>query len=654
MTHSPDADDLLGDLDPEQREVATSVHGPVVVVAGAGTGKTRAVTRRIAYGVRAGAFDASGVLAVTFTTRAAAEMRARLSQLGVAGVATRTFHSAALSQVRHLWPRLYGRPFADVLDNPEALLGELAMGAGIGASTRDLATEIAWAKVSNVAPHEYAGRATEQRRRVVGTDANDIARLYTTYVDALATLDRVDLEDVLLAAVGVLSTQPSAARVVRQRYRWFTVDEFQDVSALQMRLLECWLGQREDVCVVGDPRQAIYSFAGARPRMLETFTERFPDALRLELTHNYRSTPQVLAVAARVAQHGADQSGAAGLRATRPDGLRVVLRESADQRSEADEVAGAVRALIETGTAERDIAVLTRTRAQVGVVVRALAAAGVSVAVRGGTAFYERPEVRQARRAAVCGRSRAGGSAMEPDAPKDAPPPAVPSLSAAVQDVFIEAGWSIKRPEAVRESSRWESWASIVSLAEDVERTATAAGLLPPGLGELVEHLREQARSGLQPRGSGVTVATLHATKGQQWSAVLVVGAHDGGIPNRAALARTAGPDAVSEERRLLYVGLTRAADYLRVSWARQGDERLARTCAEQVLVQSACRSADVCRYSVARLARLALACAHRRDVGVGGMLTFGGGRHEDADQQPGGRDFRRPRPDSGPRAVVT
>jgi len=448
-----------------------------------------------------------------------------------------------------------------VLDNPEALLGELAVGAGIGASTRDLATEIAWAKVSNIAPHEYAGRAVEQSRRVVGADASDVARLYTSYVDALASLERVDLEDVLLAAVGVLSTQPSAARVVRQRYRWFTVDEFQDVSPLQVRLLECWLGQREDVCVVGDPRQAIYSFAGARPRILERFAERFPDATSLQLTHNYRSTPQVLAVATRVAQHGADPSSAVSLRATRPDGPRVVLRESADQRSEAAEAAAVVRSLIDTGTAERDIAVLTRTRAHVGLIVRALRTSGVAVTVRGTTAFYERPEVRQAVALLAAAARRSETSR---------PAPGSSSLAAAVKDVFVEAGWSTRRPEAGREAPRWESWASIVSLAADVEHAATAGGLAAPGLGELVEHLREQARSGVQPRGSGVTVATLHATKGQQWSAVLVVGAHDGGIPNRSALARSAGPDAVAEERRLLYVGLTRAADYLRVSWARQ------------------------------------------------------------------------------------
>jgi DNA helicase-2/ATP-dependent DNA helicase PcrA len=563
-------DELFSDLDLEQQEVVRAVHGPVVVVAGAGTGKTRAVTRRIAYGVRVGAFDPGGVLAVTFTTRAAAEMRARLGRLGVSGAASRTFHSAALSQVRYLWPRLYGRPFPDVIDTPEGMLQDLARGAGLDASVRELATEIAWAKVSNVAPQDYRERAGDQGRRVSGASTTDIARLYTAYVDALAAADRVDLEDVLLAAVGVISTQPAAARVVRQRYRWFTVDEFQDVSALQMRLLECWLGDRDDVCVVGDPRQAIYSFAGARPELLESFAQRFPGAARLELTRNYRSTPQVLSVATAVIEHGAlSRQRGVGLRPTRPDGRKVDLREAEDQQSEAEDVASTVASLVSSGTAARDVAVLTRTRAHIGLLVRALQARHVPVAARGGTPFHERPEVRQAL-ALLSAAARRAGQYRAAAEDESAGATLSPSLTTTVRDVLIEGGWSMRRPDQQREVSRWEAWATLVAVADELERTCDDAGVDPPTLDDFVDHLREQARAGSEPRGSGVTVATLHATKGQQWSAVFVVGAHDGGIPNRSALGRSAGPDAVAEEQRLLYVGLTRAADYLCVSWARR------------------------------------------------------------------------------------
>jgi DNA helicase-2/ATP-dependent DNA helicase PcrA len=567
---------LLDGLDPEQREVATSVHGPLVVVAGAGTGKTRAVTHRIAYGVQAGAFEPGGVLAVTFTTRAAAEMRARLVRLGVQGVTSRTFHSAALAQMRYLWPRLYGRAFPDVVDTPESLLGELLAGAGLEASARDLATEIAWAKVSNVAPHQYVERADASGRRVPGAAPDAIARLYTSYADALAAADRVDLEDVLLAAVGVLTTQPSAARVVRQRYRWFTVDEFQDVSPLQMRLLECWLGDRDDVCVVGDPRQAIYAFAGAEPGLLRTFEQRFPRATRLDLTHNYRCTPQVLAVAERVVR-GAAAADAVGavLRPTRADGARVELCEESDPQREADELAVAVQQRIDSGTAPRDIAVLARTRAHVGVLIRALQRRGVAVAVRGATPFFERPEVRQAIALCSAAARRGGQSRGRPD---DEPPATLhTSLTAAVRQVLADAGWSEDRPARTGPTSHWDSWDTVVSLADELERAAGAAGQAQPSLGEFVAHLHEQARSGAQPRGSGVTVATLHATKGQQWSAVFIAGAYDGGIPNRAALSRTAGPEAIAEEQRLLYVGVTRAADHLRISWSRQGSGGSAR-----------------------------------------------------------------------------
>jgi DNA helicase-2/ATP-dependent DNA helicase PcrA len=553
---------LLADLDPEQREVVTAVHGPVLVVAGAGTGKTRAVTHRIAYGVRVGAFDASGVLAVTFTTRAAAEMRARLARLGVSGVATRTFHSAALSQVRYLWPRLYGREFADVLDNPDALLADLVAAAGLGVSVRDLATEISWAKVSNVAPQHYQERARQAGRRVSGADPSQVARLYTSYTDALAASDRVDLEDVLLAAVGMLSTQPAAARVVRQRYRWFTVDEFQDLSPLQMRLLECWLGERDDLCAVGDPRQAIYSFAGARPQLMDEFVARFPRATRLELTRNYRSTPQVLQVAAAVMATATTVPPASApvLRPTRPDGAPVELRELPDQQAELADVAAAVRARIDAGTAARDIAVLTRTRAHVGPLMRALQRHGVPLASRGATPFYDRPEVRQAL-ALLSAAARRGGQQGS-------------GLTDVVRAVLTDAGWSPDRPDGAGRASHWDSWDTVVGVADDFERTLGAAGQQPASLTDLVAHLREQARTGAQPRGSGVTVATLHATKGQQWAAVFVVGAHDGGIPSRAALTRSAGPEAIAEERRLLYVGLTRAADHLCVTWARQASEQ--------------------------------------------------------------------------------
>lgn len=561
--------DLLAGLDDEQRAVATMLEGPIVVIAGAGTGKTRAVTHRIAHGVHTGVYEPSRVLAVTFTTRAAAEMRARLARLGVSGVAPRTFHSAALRQVRYLWPRLFGRPFPDVLDNPEPLIGDLASAAGIHASVRDIATEITWAKVSNIAPEAYVDHAAAEGRRVERASAVDVARIYRSYTDGLAATDRVDLDDVLLAAVGVLSTQPAAARTVRAQYRWFTVDEFQDSSALQVRLLECWLGDRDDVCVVGDPRQAIYRFAGARPDLLTGFSARFPGARTLELTRTYRCTPEVVTAATRVL--GADAAGVPGglLRPMRPSGPRVQLVQTPDQQAEATEIAARVRHLVDSGTPDRKIAVLARTRAYVDALARSLQAAGVPVTTGGTAPFFQRPEVAQAV-ALLAAAARHPGGRVDvglADDPRD-DRAAILSLSGLVRDVLAEAGWSPERPERAGHGARWDSWATLVDLARQSEQAALDAGAPALSLADFVEELREQDRVGVHPGASGVTVATLHATKGLQWAAVFIVGAHDGGIPNAAALSRRAGPDALREEQRLLYVGMTRALDHLCVSWS--------------------------------------------------------------------------------------
>jgi len=556
------AEAVLEALDPEQREVALALTGPVCVLAGAGTGKTRALTHRIAYGVRTGTYDPRQVLAVTFTTRAAAEMRSRLARLGVHGVSARTFHSAALAQVRYLWPRLYGEPFPDVLGDPVPLLRDLAEDAGVAANERDLAVEVAWAKLSNVAPHDYAERAAG--RRVAGAGPAQVAGLYDAYVRALARGGRVDLEDVLLAAVGVLTTQPRAADLVRRRFRWFCVDEFQDVSGLQLALLEAWLAGRCDVCVVGDPAQAIYGFAGARPQYLTGFPARFPGCRVLRLTRSYRSTPQVLAAAAVVL---ADSQ--ARLTPTRPAGPAVRLREAEDDPAEVQALVGAVRRLLATGTAEADVAVLVRTRADVVEVGRRLRAAGVAVSARGASRFFERPEVRQvvALLAAAARRSPAvpTGPATGGQGTTEA---ARPSLAQSAQAVLVDAGWSPDRPRPGRDDARWESWAAVVDLARGLDVAAREAGDPAPSLADLVDDLRERARSGEEPRALGVTVATLHATKGQEWRHVFIVGAHDGAIPSGAAATGAAGPEALEEERRLLYVGLTRARDGLTVSWA--------------------------------------------------------------------------------------
>src|SRR6476659_8924393 len=342
---------LLDALDPEQRAVAEALRGPVRVLAGAGTGKTRAITHRIAYGVAAGVYNPTEVLAVTFTTRAAGEMRTRLRAMDAGAVQARTFHSAALRQVRYFWPKVYGGA------PPELTASKIPVVAGAArrnrvevsqAMLRDLASEIEWAKVSNVRPDDYERLAPRRGRAVNGLDAATVARVFGSYEELKRDQGRMDMEDVLLIAAALLSEDERVAAEVRRQYKWFVVDEFQDVSPIQAALLDLWLGGRDEICVVGDPAPTIYSFAGARASYLTDFTTKFPGATNVELVRNYRSTPQVIEVANRLLAG----SGSVGvqLRAQHDAGPAVTWQEQPDEVAEADAVAREIGRLVAEGT----------------------------------------------------------------------------------------------------------------------------------------------------------------------------------------------------------------------------------------------------------------------------------------------------------------
>src|SRR6478609_5658944 len=359
------ADDLLSSLDPEQREVATALRGPVRVLAGAGTGKTRAITHRIAYGVAAGVYNPMEVLAVTFTTRAAGEMRTRLRSMGAGSVQARTFHSAALRQVRYFWPKVYGG------QPPELTASKIPIVAGAArrnrvevnqAMLRDLASEIEWAKVSNVRPDDYERVAPRRGREVSGLDAATVAHVFASYEELKREQGRMDMEDVLLIAAALLSEDERVAAEVRRQYKWFVVDEFQDVSPIQSALLDLWLGGRDEICVVGDPAQTIYSFAGASAAYLRDFPRKFPGTTSVELSRNYRSTPEVVEAANTVLAGSASTS--VRLRAQRPSGPEVRYTPALDEVAEADAVADSAAALIRDGVPAAEIAVLFRINAQ--------------------------------------------------------------------------------------------------------------------------------------------------------------------------------------------------------------------------------------------------------------------------------------------------
>src|SRR3954470_3264211 len=318
-----DAEALLAGLDPEQRAVATTLTGPVAVIAGAGTGKTRAITHRIAYGVATGVYNPTSVLAVTFTTRAAGELRGRLQQLGARGVQARTFHSAALRQAQYFWPQVYGADLPQVLDNRMSLVAEAASRLRVRVDTprlRDLVSELAWAKVSNVTAEDYPRLAAAAGRGVAAVDPETVARVFVAYEAAKRDRGRIDFEDILLCTAALMSDHPEVADTIRRTYRHLVVDEYQDVSPLQEALLTLWRGDRTDLCVVGDPAQTIHSFAGAQARYLTGFARRFPGATVVKLVRDYRSTPQVVGCANAVMAAG---SGAVTLQAQQPSGPEV-------------------------------------------------------------------------------------------------------------------------------------------------------------------------------------------------------------------------------------------------------------------------------------------------------------------------------------------
>ncbi len=546
---TPDA--LLDDLDPEQREAARAVTGPVVVLAGAGTGKTRTITHRAAYAVASGVVPASALLAVTFTARAAGEMRTRLRALGVGGVQARTFHSAALKQLGYFWPRVVGGAPPTLLTNKFGLVGNAAARSGLRPGTselRDLLSELEWAAATLVGPQDYVA-AAEKARRSPPFDAASVALVMQAYTDVKQAQGVADFDDLLLLTAAVLEEHREVAEEFRARYRSFVVDEYQDVTPLQQRLLDAWLGGRDDLCVVGDAHQTIYSFTGATPSYLLGFRQRYPEATAVRLVRDYRSTPQVVDLANAVIAKSPQGTARLELLAQRPPGPAPMFAEHPDEPGEAQAVARRCRQLLEDGTAASEIAILYRVNAQSAAYEAALSDVDVPYVVRGGERFFDREEVRKATILL-----RGAGFAADADAPK--------ALGDLVADVLRAGlGWQLAAPPAGAGATRerWESLAALHRLSLDL-----AAAFPDAGVRDFVAELEERASAQHAPTIEGVTLASLHAAKGLEWDAVFLVGLVDGTLP----LVHADTPDQVEEERRLLYVGVTRAREHLALSWA--------------------------------------------------------------------------------------
>ena len=538
------AEDLLENLDEEQRLAAESLVGPTCILAGAGTGKTRTITHRIAYGIAKGYYAANRVLALTYTNRAAGELRSRLRALGAAGVQVKTFHAAALSQLEFFWPQFAGVPAPQVLDSKAKLIGQAATELGLKLDTaalRDFAAEIEWRKYSMLSIEQYAD-VVSKRPRIGSLSADQNLSLQEQYEAVKIKSQRLDWEDVLILTLGMLRAEPLALSHVHQQYRFFTVDEYQDISPLQHALLDAWMGDHTDLCVVGDPNQTIYSFTGATSDYLRNFDERYEGAKVLQLTHNYRSTKKIVAAANRVV---ADTSSIDPLTSQGDSGDDVRVLQFASVADEAREVALNIRELLSAGAKPNEIAVLYRVNGQSEMFEAALADQNIEYQLRGGERFFNRPEIARAMTAL---RAESNSASREDK-----------STFELVTDVCRSVGWTAREPEgAGAERDRWESLSALIAMLAEMPGD--------PTLAQFSAELDERKRSQHEPIKAAVTLSTIHAAKGLEWSQVYIVGATEGYLP----IGYATTPAEVAEEKRLFYVAVTRAKKKLSISWSKR------------------------------------------------------------------------------------
>jgi DNA helicase-2/ATP-dependent DNA helicase PcrA len=536
------AEDLLEALDPEQTEAATALVGPTCILAGAGTGKTRTVTHRIAYGIAKGYFAANRILSLTYTNRAAGELRARLRQLGITGVAVKTFHAAALSQLEYFWPQFAGVPAPSVVESKARMIAEAASGLKINldsAGVRDLAGEIEWRKFNLLSLSEYADRVAS-RPKVGGLSHAKNLEIQQAYESSKIKAQRIDWEDVLILTLGLLRAEPRALAHVQQQYRFFTVDEYQDISPLQQALLDLWLGNHSDLCVVGDPNQTIYSFTGASSEYLKSFGDRYANATTVTLTRNYRSTQQIVTMANRLT---ADSAAVEPLVSQGEIGFAPVIQSFETVTEECQGIALAIRERLNSGAKASDIAILYRVNGQSEALENALAQVGVEYQVRGGERFFNRPEIQSALRAiraeAVSGASK--------------------GLFESVADICRTLGWAAQ-PPAERSVGRdkWEALNSLLAIVDELPVGST--------LVDFAKELEERQRSQHEPVKEAVTLSTIHAAKGLEWEIVFVSGLTEGYLP----ISYAKSDAEIYEEKRLLYVAMTRAKRELTMSWAKR------------------------------------------------------------------------------------
>ena len=536
------AEEILAALDDEQRAVALATRGPVCVIAGAGTGKTRAITHRIAYAAAIGAMDPQRILAITFTARAAGEMRTRLRSLGVPTVAARTIHAAALKQLLFFWPSVFGGRTPDLLTSKTGFLGEAINRAGLQGTIninsrdtlRDIANEIEWAKVSQIGPTDYLTEL-DNRAAKPRVNAEQVAQVYTAYESIKRQELAMDFEDVLLLTTAMLEEEREVRERVQDQYRYFTVDEYQDISPLQQRLINAWLGNRQEICVVGDPAQTIYSFAGATSSFLTTFTSRFPDAEVIRLTSGYRSTPEITFAAnslLRSATMGQE------LNAQNDHGDKPEVLAYNDESSEIAGIVADMTSLLSSGVPAQEIAVLARTNSQLNSLERAMNGAKLPYQVRSTERFFDRPDVKEflkgVRTASV-----------------------IPTEGIS----WLDELRTLAQPFLTGHSI--DGIAGLLHLARELDEDTNFS---PKTLRSYLREVEDRVQQNNPPTMPVITLATLHAAKGLEWERVFLMGANVGLLPLETN-GFTLDSRMIEEERRLFYVGMTRAKRELRISY---------------------------------------------------------------------------------------
>lgn len=522
--------DVLASLDEAQLSAVQHLRGPLCILAGAGTGKTRVVTHRIAYGIQEGIYSPNRVMALTFTAKAAGELRSRLRELSAPLVSARTFHATALAQINFFWPQIARQEPPKVIKAKADLLTDAAAKLSLRLAPqqlREVAGLIEWRKVKMLSAEKAVN---ERGAEFAYLRESQLFALLNGYESIKSERNAMDFEDVLLACAGMLEHEGHILAQVREQYRHFTVDEFQDVSPLQFHLLQLWLGHRTDLAVVGDPQQTIYEFSGASSSYLNHFEHYFPGAKVVELEKNYRSDPLVVQAAESVFNNSKSALQ-----------VPIQINEFADEYAESEAVAQQILASIATGVPLGEIAVLYRNQAQAQQLRKALNEAGLPVQVLGQQKFFEIPEVQRAVR--VLRADAAAASTHQ-------------NYLDQVREVLGSLGYSDEKPHSDFESLR--SW-----LYLDVLMGLARGRLRSKNYREFSDRLLQLVADNYEPRLDVVTLSTIHAAKGLEWDHVWLIGVNEGLLPTVFAKDTA----QVAQEQRLLYVGITRAKSSIVLSW---------------------------------------------------------------------------------------